>query len=147
MKLKRLLILINLIIICSSCNLSENIKYKKTEVTMEKDIIEELYQKYATELEFIMKQVKIPNEYNLKSVEKGKHNSENVLVFRFDKSSQKKINLGGEHFSITLKADTFKILGFTYMDKKFKNIEEYISKEEVRKQAEKFLDNLEPGLF
>lgn len=114
---------------------------------MEKDNVVGLYQKYATELEFIMKYIEIPDEYNLKIVENGKHNSENILIFRFEKLNSKNISLEGEHFSIVLEVNKFKILGFTCMDKKFENNEKYISKEDVIKQAEIFLEKLEPGLF
>lgn len=97
-------------------------------------------------LDTVLEKLSIPEGYELRNALMVKQNSNDVYVFRYEKSSGENNGLGGEHFSFVVDKNSHKIFGFTWMDQSF-STGELPSKEETRDAAKAFLDKVEPGLF
>lgn len=88
----------------------------------------------------------IPEGYALTSVQSHTQNAEDVWVFRYEKESGENNGLGGEHYSFTVTQEHHKLLGFTWMDRRWADGEP-VTKERAKEAAREFLDQVEPGLF
>ncbi|WAA09868.1 hypothetical protein OE104_00345 [Fervidibacillus albus] len=83
----------------------------------------------------------------MKNVFSGKQNEAEVWIFRFEKANGENNGLGGEHYSFTVNKESDKILGFTWMDKRFESGQELPTKKQTEEIAKSFLNRIEPGLF
>lgn len=92
-----------------------------------------------------MEKIEIPAGYQLFSIREEVQEKENVLVFRYTKSNKEE--LGGEHFSFTVRKRDGLILGTTWMDRIFEKGARLPNKEETKKYAKECLDIVEPTLF
>lgn len=94
-------------------------------------------------LEVFQSQVEIPNEYHFHTVSKVKPNGVEAYLFRYQKDENKGSN--GEHFSFLISKVDKKILGFTNMNKKYKDLN-MLSRKETEEIAKNFLIKMDESL-
>lgn len=98
-------------------------------------------------LDQVLQSHSVPEGYELKNVFSGKQNEAEVWIFRYEKANGENNGLGGEHYSFTVNKESDKILGFTWMDKRFESGQELPTKKQTEEIAKSFLNRIEPGLF
>jgi hypothetical protein len=95
----------------------------------------------------VLEIITVPEGYEFKEVRSGRQNKSDVLVFRYEKSSGENNGLGGEHYSFTVDQDSHKVLGTTWMDRRFVAGQLLPSNQETIEVSKSFLNRIQPGLF
>lgn len=125
MKQLIILILITMSIINSKAQSTDNVQGKE-------------------QMEFAKKIIDIPQGYEFDKWYPTITDGNKGYLFRYTKSTNNQ--LGGEHFSFIVTADApYKLLGFTYMDKRFAD-KKLISKAETESIARNFLKEVDTQL-
>ncbi|MDQ0193559.1 hypothetical protein [Paenibacillus wynnii] len=101
---------------------------------------------YSEALKKALQLLTVPEGYTLKNVQSQKQNADDVWVFRYEKDSGENNDLGGEHFSFVVTKNSYKLLGFTWMDKSLSE-GELPTKEDTKEISKDILDKVEPGLY
>ena len=99
-------------------------------------------------LNAFQEKVQIPDGYHFYSAKKVIVNSQSALLFRYQKPSKegtKQENSSNEHFSFIISENNRQILGFTYMDKKYSNLQ-MCSRENTAQIAKRFLAKMDNEL-
>ena len=98
-------------------------------------------------LSHALTRLSIPQGYELKNTSSVMQDNDAVWVFRYEKSDGRNNGLGGEHFSFTVTQVGFKILGVMWMNQDFAEGRPLTTEAQTRKAVQKFLRQVEPGLF
>lgn len=109
------------------------------------DITMNLKPNQQVALDSVLNFISIPKDYVLVNVNEGAQDNENIIVFRYQKNEE--LNIGGEHFSFTVREKDNLLLGVMWMDSKFIKDNELPTKEQTSKIAEEYIKKIDPDLF
>lgn len=150
---KLFLFAISLAVVIGTCVIvvyAQNQEQQKSnyEVKSMNNLHSETEQKsYQIAFDQALQSLSIPEGYEFKGVRSGRQNQTEVWIFRYEKSNGENNGLGGEHYSFTVNKESYKILGFTWMDRRFESGLELPSEKQTEEIAKSFLNRMEPGLF